>query len=511
MTAGRADRRAVLGVALIVLLTGCAHVVRSSVSNGGGQAEGTSLTPALSDDGRYVAFLSTAANLVDGDTNGVHDVFLRDHQLNTTTRVSVADDGAQADGPSSTASVSDNGRLVVFVSHATNLVPGDTNGVGDVFVRDVVAGTTRRITTTGGGGPVISGNGSYVAYVTSTEIVPGIFLQSVITTDLATNTPTTVVSSNIQPPIGPATFSSLSISDDGSYIAYRSSARHSLGIQFEGVSLWSRATGATTSIAGTSSPATMDGGVLSGNGRFVAVSSHLDLAPEPDVCAVDIGAPELPGACDFDVFVWDRTTGTFEAVSATSAGVDLPGEHHVAAISDDGAFVLFTTQRPELPGEPVQLQARDRVAGITQAITTPASAGTLESAAISGDGRLVAFGSGDALVPDDTNGTHDVFVRRTFLPTFTSVSPATVVRGGPPVELVLSGTRFEPGAVVGAIGSGLTISDTTFVSSTTIRVTFTAAGEAPTGPRTLFVINPAVFPDTVVGLATTACPCLTVS
>lgn len=486
-------------------------MVRSSVSNGGGQAEGTSLSPALSDDGRYLTFVSTAANLVAGDTNGVADVFLRDHQLSTTTRVSVADGGTQADGASSSASVSDNGRLVVFVSNATNLVAGDTNGAGDVFVRDVVAGTTRRISPTGGFGAVISGNGSYVAYVTATEIVPGIFLQSVISTDLATNTPTTVVSSSIQPPIGPATFSSLSLSDDGAYLVYRSSATHSLGISFVGVALWSRATGARTSIAGSNSPGTMDGGVLSGDGRFVAVSSQFDLAPEPDVCAVDIGAPELPVACDFDVFVWDRTTGAFEAVSAASAGNDLPGEHHVAAISDDGGFVLYTTQRPEQTGAPTQLQARDRVAGITQAISSPAPAGTLESGAISGDGKLVAFGSGDALVPDDTNGTGDVFVRRTFLPTFATVSPATVVRGGPPVELVLSGTRFEPGAVAGGLGTGIAISGVTFVSSTTIRVTFTAAADAPPGPRTLFVVNPAVFANSAVGLATAYCPCLTVT
>jgi hypothetical protein len=93
--------------------------------------------PAVSDDGRFVAFNHGATNIVPDDTNGVNDVFVRDRVLGTTERVSVGVSGAEANGPSIFPSISSDGRFVAFESDATNLVAGDTNGVADVFVRDV--------------------------------------------------------------------------------------------------------------------------------------------------------------------------------------------------------------------------------------------------------------------------------------------------------------------------------------------------------------------------------------
>ena len=91
--------------------------------------------------GSLVAFVSASSALVSDDTNGVRDVFVRDVDTGVTTRVSVGD-GGQANGASSNARISADGRYVVFTSQATNLVPGDTNGVSDVFLRDLAAGTT---------------------------------------------------------------------------------------------------------------------------------------------------------------------------------------------------------------------------------------------------------------------------------------------------------------------------------------------------------------------------------
>jgi len=91
--------------------------------------------PTISADGRYVAFLSGAGNLVDCDTNGIVDVFVRDRVRGTTTRVSVATRGAQANQRSAEPAISANGRYVAFSSDASNLVRGDTNGSSDVFVR----------------------------------------------------------------------------------------------------------------------------------------------------------------------------------------------------------------------------------------------------------------------------------------------------------------------------------------------------------------------------------------
>ena len=104
----------------------------------GVQGNDISFSPAVSTDGRFVAFRSFASNLVAGDTNATDDMFVRDRQAGTTERVSVSSTGVQGNGPSGFGGVaiSADGRFVAFDSPATNLVPGDTNGQNDVFVRD---------------------------------------------------------------------------------------------------------------------------------------------------------------------------------------------------------------------------------------------------------------------------------------------------------------------------------------------------------------------------------------
>jgi hypothetical protein len=110
---------------------------RVSVSSGGVQGNGNSShfgTPAISADGRFVAFKSDATNLVPGDTNNASDIFVRDRQTGTTERVSVGSGGAQGNNISFSPAISADGRVVAFESAAANLVPGDTNGSIDVFV-----------------------------------------------------------------------------------------------------------------------------------------------------------------------------------------------------------------------------------------------------------------------------------------------------------------------------------------------------------------------------------------
>ena len=108
-----------------------------SVGAAGAEANGASGGfPAVSADGRFVAFASEATNLVANDTNGFGDVFVRDRQLGTTTIVSVATDGTPGNDESGYPMLDAGGRFVVFSSLASNLVSGDTNGVTDVFVRD---------------------------------------------------------------------------------------------------------------------------------------------------------------------------------------------------------------------------------------------------------------------------------------------------------------------------------------------------------------------------------------
>jgi Tol biopolymer transport system component len=138
-----------------------------------GTTNNLTVEAAVSADGRYVAFVSYATNVVAGDTNNWPDVFVRDMQAATTERVSLASDDAQANDSSDDISISGDGRWVVFSSNATNLVPGDTNGSIDVFVRDRLAGTTRRVSTTAQGAQVgfglggdVSADGRYVVFQT---------------------------------------------------------------------------------------------------------------------------------------------------------------------------------------------------------------------------------------------------------------------------------------------------------------------------------------------------------
>src|SRR5262249_13194982 len=134
---------------------------RVSVDSAGLESDGDSVRPTISADGRFVAFDSTATNLVQGDTNGWDDIFVHDRLTGTTVRVSVDSAGHEADAAGAKSAISGDGRFVVIGTGATNLVPGDTNGFSDVFVHgpyltlegdplDAAAGVTLSLTTWGG-------------------------------------------------------------------------------------------------------------------------------------------------------------------------------------------------------------------------------------------------------------------------------------------------------------------------------------------------------------------------
>jgi len=127
---------------------------RVSVSTNGAEGNGISLYPAISNDGQFVAFTSVATNLVSQDTNGHGDVFLRDRGVATTVRVSLDSSGGEGNADSGQydpASISADRRFVVFTSGASNLVANDTNFADDIFVRDMIAGTTERLSVDSSG------------------------------------------------------------------------------------------------------------------------------------------------------------------------------------------------------------------------------------------------------------------------------------------------------------------------------------------------------------------------
>jgi hypothetical protein len=155
---------------------------RVSLDSAGAQGNGDSYASLISADGRYAVFASYATDLVTGDTNGFQDVFVRDRQSGTTERVSVDSAGAQGDGASFPAAITPDGRYVALQSYASNLVTGDTNGFGDVFLRDRQSGTTELVSVDSAGAqgnadsffPSISTDGRTVAFYSSaTNFVTG--------------------------------------------------------------------------------------------------------------------------------------------------------------------------------------------------------------------------------------------------------------------------------------------------------------------------------------------------
>jgi CSLREA domain-containing protein len=152
-----------------------------SVDASGAPANNQSASPAISADGRFVAFHSSASNLVSGDLNGSQDTFVYDLQTNKITLVSVDSSGTQANSGSSNSSISADGQRVAFASFATNLVTGDANGKMDIFVHDMQTGTTTRVSVDSNGMQAndssielsISADGRYVAFESrATNLVP---------------------------------------------------------------------------------------------------------------------------------------------------------------------------------------------------------------------------------------------------------------------------------------------------------------------------------------------------
>src|SRR6185369_568019 len=156
------------------------QTTRVSVDSNGNQGNAGSFLSALSADARFVAFDSSATTLVTGDTNGFSDIFVRDRATGQTTRVSVDSSGTQANDDSFNPAISANGRFVAFASRASNLVAGDTNASGfpesdfDTFVHDRLTGQTVRVNVDSAGqqanatdfpqSPSLSADGRFVAF-----------------------------------------------------------------------------------------------------------------------------------------------------------------------------------------------------------------------------------------------------------------------------------------------------------------------------------------------------------
>lgn len=340
---------------------------RISVGSSGAQGSRRSQDVSISADGRYVAFSSAAIELVPGDTNGFIDVFVRDRATRTTVRASIGVHGLQGNGPSEHPSISADGRWVAFQSWSDNLVFGDTSQNPECFVRDLRDGVTVRVSVASGGvqawgsstDPVISADGRFVAFdSTSPVLVPGDTngVGDVFVHDLAT----------------------------------RITERISVGANGEQATNYSWRPR------------------ISADGRVVAFhSSASNLVPGDANLSVDC-------------FVHDRSRRTTERVSISTAGIESNGASSEASLSADGRLVAFDSRADNLvPGDSngrVDCFVRDRLAGTTERVSIGTGGtqgnGDAWNPSLSADGRSVAFESeASDLVSGDGNASWDAFVR----------------------------------------------------------------------------------------------------
>jgi len=325
-------------------------------------------TASISADGRFVAFEADATNIVPDDTNGAQDIFVRDREAGVTVRVSVASDGAEANGWSHEPSISGDGRYIEFSSSASNLVPDDTNDIQDIFIHDMQTGTTKRVSVATDG---TEANGK------SNDAEISLTGRYVVFTSHATN-------------LG---------GDSGSYDIFV----HDL--QTAETSL---VTDNSINAAGWGYRAS-----ISADGRFVSYQRG-------------IGTCTLPFTDPDNVFVIDRLTNTEELVSSERGTTPDPcfSGGNYASISANGRYVVFMSAGSSVfPGNPnntADIFVHDRETGLIEQVSVgpngeQANAGCwpwLYGPSISADGRFVAFQCpASNFVPGDAPNHDDIFVR----------------------------------------------------------------------------------------------------
>jgi Tol biopolymer transport system component len=401
---------------------------RVSLDSSGVEANNNSYDPTISSDGKFVAFESWANNLVTGDTNGYGDIFVHDTQTGETTRVSLDSSGGEANNNNFDPSISSDGRYVAFESLANNLVTGDTNGHSDIFVHDTQTGETTRVSVDSSGGeanddsfdPFISSNGRYVAFLSyAINLVTGdtngygdIFVHDTQTGETARVSLDSSGGEANDDSGGP------SISSDGRYVAFLSYAKNLVTGDTNGygdVFVHDTQTGETTRVSLDSSGVeTNDENgdpFISSDGRYVAFGS----------LANNLVIGDTNGYRD--IFVHDTQTGETTRVSLDSSGGEANDENGGPSISSDGRYVAFVSYANNLVTGDTNgyrdIFVHDIQTGVTTRVSVDSSGGEANNVSyethISSDSKYVSFrSSANNLVAVDSNGFIDIFVHQFF-------------------------------------------------------------------------------------------------
>ena len=393
-----------------------ARTVRVDLSSSRQQGDRPSFTAGISANGRFVAFTSQATNLVPGDTNDRQDAFVYDRRTGHTQRVSVSGSGAQGkpgqdpDGGSAALDLSADGRYVLFRSDAPNLVPGDTNGKSDAFIRDRATGRTRRIPPAGLGVSAgeLSADGRYAVLDAAGNLYRydlrrGRLLRLTAGANSWSDSP--------------------SVSADGRFVAFTSNASnlvHGDTNKLPDVFVRDLRRGKTTRVSVTSEAKQGVGKrysngsnapTISSDGRYVAFHSDMTNLVPGDTNRV------------FDIFVHDCVTGKTQRVSVSSTGKQAKAESGGgASFSADGRYVAFSSLATNLVAHDrndiTDVFIRDLRKNRTRLVSLGMHGQGDDAswvglgAAFTHDGRYLLFASWAAnLVPGDTNGVADVFVR----------------------------------------------------------------------------------------------------
>lgn len=432
---------------------------RVSVDSSGVEGNGPSSAPAISENGRFVAFESEADNLISHDENGVVDIFLRDTCWTatanchpSTVRVSAAMNGGDANGASEHATISGNGRFVVFDSLATNLVAMDGNQASDVFLRDTCYGVpsgcqpfTEKISTTAKGtdangasrDPVISADGRFVAFVSAATNLsdrPLTAREGVLMRDTCRG-----ASSGCKPTVSaieltdetvtpPVVSSELSLSGNGRYIVFASEVGTKAGGRLKVVVLHDSCFGAEpqcalkTEIVSKDQNGALANGdsfqpMISADGRVVVFSSK----------ATNLAGNVGPPNGRVRTFVRNICGQDSECSASVQMGPEASttetNESRNPTISRDGRYIAFESNREVAAGSTAgkEVLVKDRCVGAyecepkTQRITRLLQGDDMDNVGVtpvlSGDGQSVAFVSQSAnLVDNDFNHALDVFV-----------------------------------------------------------------------------------------------------